>query len=149
MNIPPTIKPLKKCCEHGRNCCVKLERARAPQIYKGEQLALYVLGEQKKACDCFIFDNERCVVLVELKSRTVDFSAIIEKFDNGVEVMNLLLDTQATNYKIIPALLVKAFNTKPSNNPRTRRLSIKINGKNKTIVYGKCGMRLADIVAKG
>ena len=125
MNIPSDIQSLRKCCERGHNCCVGLGRANIPLIYKGEELTRRILGEQKKACDCFIFDDTHAV-LVELKSRTLDYSAIKEKFDNGVEVVNTLLNAQATDYKIIPVLLVKAFNKKPSNNPRTRRLSIKI-----------------------
>lgn len=148
MSIPPDIEPLRKCCERGRNCCVGLRRANVPRIYNGEQLTRRVLGEQKKACDCFIFDDGARVVLVELKSRTLDYSDIKEKFDNGVEVVNTLLTAQAANYKIIPVLLAKAFNKKPSNNPRARNLSIKIHGKPKSIVYGKCGMQLTDIVAE-
>lgn len=149
MSIPPGIEPIRRCCERGRNCCVGLGRANVPQIYNGEQLTRRVLGEQKKACDCFIFNDDMRVVLVELKSRTLKYSDIKEKFDNGVEVVNALLSTRAADYKIIPVLLVKAFNKKPSNNPRTRNLTIKIHGKPKSIVYGKCGMQLADIVAGG
>ena len=75
MNVPPDIELLQRCCERGRNCCVGLEHANTPQIYKGEQLTRYVLGKQKKACDCF--DDDTRVVLVVL-SRTLDYSNIGE-----------------------------------------------------------------------
>lgn len=88
------------------------------------------------------------VVLVELKSRARDYGSIKEKFDNSVEVVNLLLSAQNTYCKIIPVLLAKAFNKTPSGSPIARGLYVKINGKRKSIIYGKCGMQLADIMAK-
>ena len=147
MKIPHNIVRLSKCCERGRNCCAKISHMTKPIIYSGERLTQHALGEQKKACDRFIFDNDNNrIMLVELKSRTLDYSDIREKFDNGVKALDMLLNKQSTNYEIIPILLVKAFNKKPSNNPRTRRLSIKINGKPKSVVYGKYNAQLTDIV---
>lgn len=87
MNLPGK---LKKCCESGRNCCVGLQGAGKPLVYKGEILTPHVLGEQKKTCDCFMFIGDSHVLLVELKSRTIKFEDIQEKFDNGVSVIKQL-----------------------------------------------------------
>ena len=145
MNLPGK---LKKCCESGRNCCVGLQGAGKPLIYKGEILTPHVLGEQKKTCDCFMFIGDSHVLLVELKSRTIKFEDIQEKFDNGVSVIKQLSGSLAIGRKIVPVLLAKAYGSKPSNNPRARRLTVKIDGKPNSIVYGKCGMHVSEIISK-
>lgn len=148
MNIPSNVELLKKCCQRGSNCCIKLSRIEVLGIYKGEQLTQSIMKEQKKACDCFIFYDDSYVALVELKSRTIDYSSVQEKFDNGVEIVNLLLGAKAIHYKIVPVLLAKTFNKKPSGSLLARKMSVRINGKCKSIRYDKCGTQLADIMAK-
>lgn len=151
MSVPSGIRSLplrrlQKCCDQA--CCVGLKNVKRRYVFRGEEMTQHVLGRQEKACDCFIFVIKGTLVvsLVELKSKTLDYSAIMAKFENGIEVVDLLLKHQTTDYRIVPILLAKSFGTKISNNPKARRLSVRIHGKKKSIVYGKCGMQLNDAI---
>ena len=139
---------LDKCNDEG--CCVGLNNVKKRIIYKGELLVCYALGEQRKICDCFIFttDDVLVVSLVELKRRTWEFSELEEKFDNAVTIVEIILKKQniKKKYQIIPILLSKSFNKKPSTNPAARKFAIKIHGKRRSIVYYKCGKQLVDII---
>ena len=138
---------LDRCNDQG--CCVGLEGIKDRIIIKGEQLTLQAFGKEKKSCDCFIFTiNEMLVVsLVELKSQTPKFDDLQEKFDNSVTATELILRNHK-NYWVVPILLARSFSSKPSNNPTARRLTVKIRGRNKPIVYGKCGKQLIDIITR-
>ena len=89
------------------------------------------------------------VSLVELKSRTPKFNDLQEKFDNAVTATELILKKQniKKNYKIILILLAKSFNKKPSNSPIAQGLKVKIQGRRRPVVHGKCGKQLLDIIS--
>ena len=140
---------LGACSEH--NCYVGLHGFRKRIIFKGEQAVCQALGKDKKACDCIIFTDKRSLVVsvVELKSKTIDYQAVKEKFDNTVKAVELILNhyNYTTNFRIIPILLTISLN-KTSSHPRARGIYVKIGSKNKSPVYDQCGAQLAGLIRK-
>ena len=140
---------LNKCSDH--DCYVKLRGIRKHVIFKGEELVCEKLGKKKKACDCVIFTVKYGILivsLVELKSLTIDYGAVQEKFDNTVMAAKLVLNRCCItkNFQINLILLTKSY-YKPSNNPRARGFKPKITDKNK-FFYDQCGTQLNDLIKR-
>ncbi len=142
------VEKLSKCSDQG--CCIGLDGITKRIIFKGEFLVHHVLQQQRKACDCFIFtiDGMLVIALVELKSKTLNLDKVKEKLDNSATVVELILEKYniTKNYDIIPILLAKSFNKKPSNNPKARRFRIQTRKGSISIIPGPCGKQLASII---
>ena len=131
---------LGACSEH--NCYVGLHGFRKRIIFKGEHAVCQALGKDKKACDCIIFTDKRSLVVsvVELKSKTIDYQAVKEKFDNTVKAVELILNhyNYTTNFRIIPILLTISLNKTSSHLGREEFMSKSVVKTNLRF-YDQCG----------
>ena len=66
------------CCDSG--CRLRIDVKEGLVILKGENLV-----SQTKICDCIIFQNNKKITMVELKSSSLNVSSILEKLTNGGE----------------------------------------------------------------
>lgn len=133
---------IPSCCEQG--CTLKLQGLRNYVILKGEKIT-----STEKICDCLIFHKKRIldVVLVELKSNSIDTNSIIEKFCNATKhalqiCSELSINTEIRMYLI---LLSKHYRS-ASAYAVLRDQQIKILGKMHKIRLKRCGASFVQII---
>jgi len=71
-----------------RSCKLRLNGLSNRVVLKGERTC-----QDRRICDCIIFIKDRCIIIgiVELKSKTIHSSEIVEKLTNGSEIaLNIL-----------------------------------------------------------
>ena len=144
---------VEKCKE--KRCEIKCDKNKFKYfiLFKGEKI-VEKLNENIKICDCFIYcnfdtNNSLIVALVELKSKSIRPSKIKEKFDNSAKkvkyMVNFCNGVNITKIKFFPILLYKSVN--PIDIKAISRFKIRFE-KDYSIIYGKCGSNLLDIIEK-
>lgn len=148
MNLIQTLEKnyyyaiVKKCSES--NCKLGLKNLSNFIILKGEKLTT-----NQKICDCIIYLQEKCVyvVLVELKSRTLHATEIIDKLTNGLIISQEIIKGVGLNIsqiKFIPLLLSLSKNTSEYRVLTSKRIDFQ--GKKYKILLKKCGIILSEVL---
>lgn len=114
------------CCNE--RCKIKTNRDQNFVMLKGERIAG---SPPVKMCDCIVFRDDKKIVFIELKSKSLDVSKICEKFTKSAEKSLLIVDSfgQRSNFQLFFILLAKNY----SNNSafeQLRRSILKIQGEN-------------------
>ncbi len=134
---------INKCEEN--KCKLMLNEFENKIILKGEKLFNNI-----KICDCLIFishNDQILIPLVELKSKNINSSSIIEKFNNSItEAENIItkcnINNNSCKYYII--LLVKSWRSSSEFRTITSQ-KIKFKGIHYNIIPKKCGSSFSDI----
>jgi hypothetical protein len=112
---------------------------------KGEKIC-----RNRKICDCIIFierNGKIIVVIVELKSKTIDVNEVVEKFQNASQVASEILNScNSGNHKVdfFPIVLAKKW-----RNIERKKLTderIEFRNRNYLILPKSCGTPLNQIL---
>ncbi len=130
------------CCNE--RCKIHVDRKHNFIMLKGE---LLVQSQPEKMCDCIIFQDNKKIALIELKTSSLDVSAILEKLVNsGKKSISIAKSCERhSDFDLFPILLAKNYSNYFAHD-RLRRSRIKICGKKYVIILGKCGCALKDFV---
>lgn len=140
-NYPNAIIP--RCYEMG--CHLRLNGLNNYVILKGERMC-----KDRKICDCIIFTSDNYIIIgiVELKSKTVHSSEIIEKLTNGLKIALDILEEcndKCMMYEFYPIVLCKSWHT--SEYRIIIKGKIKIKGKRYNIIPKKCGISFSTVIS--
>lgn len=129
------------CSEH---CNVKIDTKKNHIILKGERL---IQKQSRKICDCIIFQNDKKIIVIELKSKSINTSDIHEKLCNGGKESLCILGSSGhkSNFTLYFVLLAQSY-TSSSMFQKLRSYKININGKRHNILAKKCGCSLQSII---
>jgi len=113
-------------------------------MLKGE---LLVQSQSEKMCDCIVFQDNKKIALIELKSNSLEVGKIIEKFVNsGMKSISIAKSFERqSDFELFLILLAKSYHNYFAHD-RLRRSRIKICGKRYRIIFGRCGCALKDFV---
>lgn len=132
---------IDKCCE--RKCKLGLRGISNYSILKGEKIA-----SGQKMCDCVIIHDVSPprIILVELKSGGIRFEQIVEKFENGLQLLaqtdRTVQEKQTYNVKML--LLVKRRQPKTFYT-RIRAHKLEMKGRKHSIITLRCGAELVNV----
>ena len=128
------------CCNE--RCKIRIGHKHNFVMLKGELLAQI---QSEKMCDCIIFQDNRKIAIIELKSSSLDAGKIVDKFKNsGKKSMSIAISFDRTSdFELYFILLAKNYSDYFAHD-RLRRSKLKINGKTYRILFGKCGCKLND-----
>ena len=131
---------VERCDEH---CRLATRGGPATVVLKGERLAG---SGRRKMCDCLVFRDDMKAVAVELKQRSLNAGAILEKLANGgLEAAKIAEQAAGTrDVQLFFAVLAKSW----GNRSAQRRISqsgIKIGGRTYRVLTGKCGLDVSEI----
>jgi hypothetical protein len=134
---------ISRCYEMG--CRLKLNGLNNYVILKGEKMCI-----DRKICDCIIFTIEDYIIvgIVELKSKTVHASEILEKLTNGLKIALDILKECNDNcilYEFYPIVLHKGINSSEYKIIVRNRIILK--GKKYNIIPKKCGTSFSALIS--
>lgn len=114
-------------------------------ILKGERICT-----DRKICDCIIFTSDNYIIIgiVELKSKTVYASEIIEKLANGIKTALDILEEGNDNcmkFEFYPIVLYKSLH--PAEYKVITSRKIKVKGKRYNIIPKKCGISFSTVIS--
>lgn len=132
-----------KCCSE-KQCKLKIDTTKKFVILKGE---LIVKNRPQKICDCLIFQNDGRIILVELKSKSLNSTQIHDKFTNSVKEAMYIVDDPKSNLKLFFVLLTKSH-TNSSTFNALKQTKIRVHGVRYNIRMNRCGESLKRIIAK-
>lgn len=132
------------CCSE-KNCELVLKGLNNYVVLKGEKLL-----PDRKSCDCIIFesDNYFIIGIVELKSKTVHASDILEKLSNSsIPPLKILEQCDESNldFQFYPIVLAKKWH--PSEFKVLSNKRITIRGKKYSIILKRCGIFFTQIIS--
>ena len=130
------------CCNE--KCSIRIGNTHNFVMLKGE---LLVKTNPEKMCDCIVFQDNKKIAIIELKSSSLDVGKIIEKFVNsGTKSRSIALSFDRTDkFELFFILLAKNYSNYFAHD-RLRRSKFKIGGKTYGIMLGTCGCELKDFV---
>ena len=128
---------------YDEHCRLATRGGPATVVLKGERLAG---SGRRKMCDCLVFRDDMKAVAVELKQRSLNAGAILEKLANGgLEAAKIAEQAAGTrDVQLFFAVLAKSW----GNRSAQRRISqsgIKIGGRTYRVLTGKCGLDVSEI----
>lgn len=133
------VKPT--CCEG--TCKLRFNMKEKYVILKGEKLV-----SQGKICDCIIFQNDGTIVMVELKSHSLDVSSIVKQLTNGGnKAAKIAIEAGTNEFNLYFILMAKSF----GNYSATSRLNfqtVKVGNKTYPIHRSECNKTMNDILNK-
>ena len=129
------------CCNE--RCNIRISDQKNSVMLKGE-----LLSSGEKMCDCIVFRNDKKIVLIELKSSSLNVGKIIEKFENsGKRSLSIATSIESkSKFTLFFVLLAKNYSNYSAHD-RLRRSRLRINGGRYMIQLGRCGSSLKDYVA--
>ena len=135
---------ISRCYEMG--CRLKLNGLNNYIILKGEKMCI-----DRKICDCIIFISENYITvgIVELKSKTVHASEIVEKLTNGLKIaLNILNECNGNCILNEFYLIVLHKSIHISEYQKIIRSRIELEGKKYNIIPKKCGTSFSALISK-
>jgi len=133
---------VRRCAESG--CSLGLGGLPKHTVLRGEKLV-----RNTRICDGLVFvgGSTLLVALVELRSRTVDVSAVKDKLENGTRmVTSWMKRLDCRGYELYHIVLAKKWRTPDYEALRTR--PIKYQGRRYYIIPAKCGVSLAELLRR-
>ena len=132
---------MERCDEH---CRLSTGGGPGTVVLKRERLAG---AGRRKMCDCLAFRDGMKAVAVELKQRSLDAGAILEKLANGGREAARIAEQSADagDVQLFFAVLAKSY----ANRSAQRRISqsgIRIGGRTYRVLTGRCGLDVSSIV---
>ena len=129
---------INSCAEKG--CKLELNDLEEHIVLKGEKIL-----QDRKMCDCIIF-LKHVVGFVELKSKTVHATEVVEKLTNGTKAAIDILEgcNNSTDFNFFHIVLAKKWNS--SEYRVITKKKIKIRGKRYDIIPKKCGTSFCQII---
>ena len=136
---------ISRCNER---CNIRIDTGRNFVMLKGELLVRHL---PEKTCDCIIFQNDKKIAIVELKSASLDAKKIIEKFSNSARksidiAVNAFCASKKDDFTPYLILLAKKYANYFAHD-KLQRSKIPINGKNHRIILGRCGCSLSSYIS--
>ena len=103
--------------------------------------------QSEKMCDCIVFQDNKKIAIIELKSKSLHAGDIIKKFVNSGKKSKSIAGSfdPRGNFELTLILLAKEFKNYFAHD-RLRRHKLKIDGKTHHVRFGKCGCKLQDFV---
>lgn len=135
----------KQCCEQG--CKLDLAGIGKHVVLKGELLVPKNQPAKPKICDCLVFssDNSFRISIVELKSRSNDWTHIQEQLIGGVEYACKIFKN--INPNITPKIvLVWLTKHRASSTVMFLKKSVCINNERYYVQYENCNTALKSIL---
>jgi len=134
---------IARCREMG--CELKLNGLSNYVILKGERIC----GD-RRICDCIIFTRDNCIIIgiVELKSKTIHSSEIIEKLTNGSEIALDILEECSDNrmkFEFYHLVLCKSWHSSEYKVITSRKIIVK--GKRHDILPKRCGVLFSEVIS--
>ena len=113
-------------------------------VLKGERIC-----ENRKICDCIIFTRDNCIIIgiVELKSKTIHSSEIVEKLTNGSEIALDILEQCSDNhmkFEFYHLVLCKRWHPSEYRVITSRKITVK--GKGYDIIPKRCGVPFSEVI---
>jgi hypothetical protein len=138
-----TNATIPRCSEIG--CHLRLNGLNNYVVLKGEKIC-----KDRKICDCIIFtsDNYITVGIVELKSKTIHSSEIVEKLTNGLKTALDILEEcndDCMRYEFYHIVLCKRWRTAEYEVITHRKIQVK--GKRYNIIPKKCGISFSNVIS--
>lgn len=136
----------ERCSEPRTGCTLDLRNLDEYLVLKGEE----VLPGQP-ACDCIIFTEKGVLAAgaVELKSKTVDVSKVMQQLTNGVKFIFEALEGSGIDRqspKVYVVVLAQKWRKHEYELIKKRR--IEIFGKKYPILTKRCGTYFSEIISK-
>ena len=129
------------CCDE--QCSICIDTAKNYAILKGE---LLVQTQPEKICDCIIFQDDKKIIIVELKSNSLSVGKIKDKFTNsGKKAVSMASALESSHFSLFMILLAKSYKNYFAQD-RIRRIKVNIYGKKYPILPKKCGASLKAII---
>lgn len=132
------------CCSE-KNCEFVLKGLNNYVVLKGEKIL-----QDRKSCDCIIFESSTHFIIgiVELKSKTVHASDILEKLSNSSNsTLKILELCGEVNMDFDFYLIVLAKKWHPSEFKILSNKRITIKGKKYSIILKRCGISFTQIIS--
>ncbi len=134
---------IARCSEVG--CKLKLNNLNNHVVLKGENIC-----QDRKICDCIIFvrDNPVIIGIIELKSRNIHSSEIVEKLTNGSEIALDILEKCRDNdmkFEFYHIALCKSWRSSEYRVIKSKK--IVVNGKKYDIIPKKCGESFSMLIS--
>ncbi|MBD3200659.1 MAG: hypothetical protein GF316_11635 [Candidatus Lokiarchaeota archaeon] len=131
-----------------RNCRLVLDNCRERIIIKGEEIRK---NNNESICDNIIFisKNKIIIINVELKSKTIDYGKIINKFrQTPIYTKNFLncCKKDFLKYTYIPIILAKSWNVITKRKFKNQK--VRFENKNYDLILSDCGIRISIILSK-
>ena len=100
-------------------------------------------------CDCLVFQNNKKLALVELKSKFYDVSTVREKFSNsGMKGISILKSLDSNDFKIYMILLAKSYKDH-SAYERIRRSKVKLGNQKYSYLFRSCLIFAVNVMLSG
>lgn len=129
------------CCDE--QCSLRVDTGKNHVILKGE---LLTQNQPEKICDCIIFQDDKKIIIVELKSNSIHAGDIKTKFTNsGQKAISMANALESGSFSLFMILLTKSYKNYVAHD-RIRRTKINIYGKKYLILPKKCGASLKAIL---
>lgn len=133
-----------RCSES--SCTLRLDHLSNHVVLNGEEIC-----EDRRMCDCvvFVLDDSVTIGVVELKSRTIHTSEVLDKLTNSSEIA-LAIFEKYSGRRTKPIFLHILLH-KGSDGTERRKLGktrIKVRGKEYGIITKPCGSFFSTIISK-
>jgi len=131
------------CSERG--CKLRLNGLSNRVVLKGERIC-----KDRRICDCIIFTRDNCIIIgiVELKSKTIHSSEIVEKLTNGSEIaLNILEECSDKRIKFdfYHLVLCKRWHTSQYKVIISKKIIVR--GKKYGIIPKRCGVSFSTVIS--
>lgn len=132
-------------CQEGR-CKLNLDGLNNYVLLKGE-----IICTDRKICDCIIFTKDNLIIIgtIELKSKDIHASEIVEKLTNGSEIALDIINKCKVDYmkfEFYPLVLWKSIRT-PEYKVITSKKII-VRGKKYNIIPQRCGCSFSTVISR-
>ncbi len=136
-----SIAKISRCNEQ---CKIDVRNKHNFVMLKGESL---VQNQPEKMCDCIVFQDNKKIAIIELKTKSLDADKIIDKFTNsGKKSISIAtFFDRANKFDLFFILLAKNYGRHAEYQVLHNR-TIKIDGKSYKILLKTCGCALKDFV---
>lgn len=134
---------VSSCSERG--CTLRLDGLSNHVVLKGERTC-----KDRRICDCIIFTRDNCIIIgiVELKSKTIHSSEIVEKLTNGSEMaLNILEKCSdiSIEFEFYHLVLCKRWHTSQYKVIISKKIIVR--GKRYGIIPKRCGVSFSTVIS--
>lgn len=133
---------IARCSERG--CGLRLNGLNKHVVLKGETLC-----KDRRICDCIIFTRDNCIIIgiVELKSKTIHPSEIVEKLTNGSGIALDILEKCSDNHmklEFYHLVLCKRWHSSEYRVIISKKIIV--TGKRYDIIPKRCGSSFSKLI---
>ena len=135
-----------KCEEPGTNCTLSLKDLDKYIVLKGEEVQ-----PRQSICDCIVFVEKEAVIagVIELKSKTVDVSKVMQQLTNGLKfVFEAIKDSDINSHLMKIYVVVLAKKWRKHEYDIIKKKKILMYGKKYLILPKRCGIYFSEIISK-